>query len=148
MFSFWDFNSLYLYSQDQELPLGPGVIWEKTELSSVYKKRPMAQGVSKGQIEWLLWMQHQPVCIDRNGQRQTIRHAMNFGEVEVNGRPVDGHMIKDGVDYFFEYLGCYWHPGCCIPDSMIKGAEAKRKSDTEKWDMLRNRGIVVNIINI
>ena len=100
----------------------------------------MAPGVSKAQVEWLYWMQHQPVCVDKNGQRQQIQHAMNFGEFEVQGRPVDGYFKKDGQEYFLEFLGCYWHPGCCIPDSMIKEAEKRRKNDEEKWNMLRRKG--------
>ena len=100
----------------------------------------MVPGVSRAQLEWLMWLQHQPICVDKNGQRQPIRHALNHGEFEVNGRPVDGYLQKDGQEYFFEFLGCYWHPGCCVPDSMIKEAAAKRKSDAEKFEMLRQRG--------
>ena len=54
-FSFWDFNSLYLYSQDQDLPLGPGVLWEKN--GAWFNKTMMDRSVSRGQIEWLMWLQ-------------------------------------------------------------------------------------------
>ena len=138
-FSFWDFNSLYLYSQDQELPLGPGVVWEKKS-NKYFTKKPMAPGVSKSQIEWLMWIQTQPICVDSNGQRQRIQHAMNFGEHHINGRPVDGFMMKDGVPHFFEFFGCYFHPGCCVPDAIIKDAEKRRQTDLEKLKDMNSQG--------
>ena len=100
----------------------------------------MVPGVSRAQLEWLMFLQHDSICLDSNGERHTIRHALNYGEFEVNGRAVDGYLLKDGQEYFFEFLGCYWHPGCCVPDSLIKEAVAKRKSDAEKFEMLRQRG--------
>ena len=141
-FSFWDFNALYLFSQDQELPLGPGLVWEKTH-SKFYSKKPMVQGVSRAQIEWLTWVQTQSICVDSNGVRQTIQHAMNFGEYEINGRPVDGYMVKDGVQYFFEFNGCYFHPGCCVPDGLIKDADKKRRIDQIKLEEMRSQGKIL-----
>ena len=142
MYSFWDFNALYLYSQDQQLPLGPGILWEKSSIydSPYYTKRPMVTGVSRGQIEWLNYLQTQDICIDSNGVRQTIQTAMNVGEYKVNGKPVDGYMIKDGKQFFFEYYGCYYHPGCCVPDSKIRQAEKRRKLDNEKFQELSKLG--------
>ena len=64
-FSFFDFNSLYLWAQDQPMPLSPGLLWEK--IGNSYTKKPMVQGVSKSQIEWLMWLQEQPFCVDKNG---------------------------------------------------------------------------------
>ena len=139
-FSFWDFNSLYLFSQDQELPLGPGVVWEKSK-SKYFSKKPMAPGVSKSQLEWLMWVQTQPICVDSNGQRQRIQHAMNFGEYMLNGRPVDGFMIKDGIPHFFEFYGCYYHPGCCVPDALIKDAAKRRFIDLEKLKDMNSQGL-------
>ena len=119
--------------------MGPGLVWEKTK-TKFYTKKPMVQGVSRAQIEWLTWLQTQPICIDSNGQRQRIQHAMNFGEHEINGRPVDGYMIKDGIQYFFEFFGCYYHPGCCVPDAIIKDAAKRRFTDLEKLKDMNSQG--------
>ena len=73
-FSFFDFNSLYLWAQDQPMPLSPGLLWEKSP-SQYYTKQPMTQGVSKSQLEWLMWLQTQPFCVDKTDQRQHIHHA-------------------------------------------------------------------------
>ena len=136
--SFWDFNALYLFSQDQDLPLGPGVLWENQ--SHTYSKKPMVQGVSRGQLEWLMWLQNESICVDENGVRRTIQHALNYGEHQVNGKPVDGFMMKNGQPVYFEYYGCYFHPGCCIPDEQIFNAEERRRADTEKFNDLRQQG--------
>ena len=138
-FSFWDFNALYLYSQDQDLPLGSGMLWEKNSRGQ-YTKKPMSHEVSKGQLEWLMWLQHQDICVDSNGERQRIQHALNYGEFMVNGKPVDGYMVKDGVQYFFEYYGCFFHPGCHIPDWKIFDAEKRRAADQAKFQELSSQG--------
>ena len=100
----------------------------------------MVQGVSKVQLEWLMWLQTQPICLDSKGVRQQIQHAMNFGEVKVNGKPVDGYMVKDGVAHSFEFYGCYFHPGCCVPDAQIFNAENRRKEDEIKINELQQKG--------
>ena len=76
-FSFWDFNSLYLWAQDQPMPLSPGLLWEKTKYG--FSKKPMTQGVSRSQLEWLMWLQNQPFCVDAKGMRQRIHHAYFHG---------------------------------------------------------------------
>ena len=129
-FSFWDFNSLYLWAQNQPLPLSPGLLWEKS--SNRYTKRTMIQGVSRGQIEWLMWLQTEPICVDRNGVRQQIQHAYFQGEKHVCEKPVDGFFTKDGEEFYLEYYGCHYHPGCCVPDHRIKNAEQKKYHDNAK----------------
>ena len=100
----------------------------------------MVNGVSRVQIEWLCWLQTQDICVDSDGVRQTIQHALNFGEHQINGRPVDGFMIKDGIEHYFEFYGCYNHPGCCKPDSIIKNADERRRIDLEKLRDMNSRG--------
>ena len=108
--------------------------------SPYFIKRPMVTGVSRGQIEWLNYLQTQDICVDQSGQRQTIQTAMNFGEYKINNKPVDGYMVKDGVKFFFEFYGCYYHPGCCVPDSKIKNAEVRRQKDSRKFQELSQLG--------
>ena len=105
----------------------------------------MVPGVSRGQIEWLTWMQTQKICVDKNGIRQTIQHGLNYGEYSVNGKPVDGFMRKDGELFFFEFYGCFFHPGCCVDDSKIYNAAEKRYKDQVKRTELRNLGTLITI---
>ena len=123
------------------MPLSPGLVWTKRD--DQYVKRTMIQGVSRGQIEWLMWLQTTSACIDANGKRHHIHHAYYQGEFEVDGKPVDGYVKIDGVETFFEYLGCFYHPGCCVPDTQIKNAEQKAASDRAKQDQLKSRGRLV-----
>ena len=129
-FLFLDFNSLYLYSQDQLLPLGPGVLWSKS--GNYFTKKVMVSGVSRGQIEWLQWLQTQDICIDSTGRRVKIAHGMNGNEHVVSNRPVDGFFQKDGENYYLEYYGCRFHPGCCVPDAEIPNYAERRRMDEVK----------------
>ena len=143
-FSFWDFNSLYLWAQDQPLPLSPGLLWQKSsETSSRFTKRTMVQGVSRGQIEWLMWLQTEPICVDKDGIRQQIQHAYFQGEKDICEKPVDGYFTKDGEEYYLEYYGCQFHPGCCVPDHRIKNAEQKRMNDKAKQIEMKAKGHLI-----
>ena len=142
-FSFWDFNSLYLWAQDQPMPLSPGLLWEKK--GRKFKKQVMGHGVSLGQIEWLQWMQTQPICVDSQGERQRIHTAYHQGERDIYTLPVDGFMVKDGEFYYFEYLGCYYHPGCCIPDEAIHRPKQKRADDAMKQWNMRHAGHLITM---
>ena len=142
-FSFYDFNSLYLWAQDQPMPLSPGLLWEK-RTNQFYTKRPMTQGVSKSQLEWLMWLQLQPFCLDNNGQRQRIHHAFYQGEKKVSGLQVDGYLEKNGKVYFLEFFGCYWHSGCCVTDKKIgPRASERRFKDKRKLEELSKIGEVI-----
>ena len=100
----------------------------------------MIQGVSRAQLEWLMWLQDEPICLDENGVRQKIQHAMNWGEHIVNGKPVDGYILKNGKPVYFEFYGCYFHPGCCVPDAQIHNAENRRREDIIKFNELSELG--------
>ena len=39
-------------------------------------------------------------------------------------------------------LGCKYHPGCCIPDDDIDGAEKKRKTWNEKSEYFKSTGVL------
>ena len=94
---FLDVNSMYLHSQDQPMPLGPGLRWTKNGKN--FKKKVMVDGCSLGQIEWLNYIE-----ITENIQ---LEHAYYRGESTLFGdkyRP-DGYINQNGTHIFFEYLG-------------------------------------------
>ena len=121
---FWDLNSMYLTSKKKFMPLSPGIEWVMKGGKAI--KRLMTDQISMGQMQWLYAIQETALCVDSNGKKIQIEHGYHRGEVEIYGCKVDGYMVKDGREHFFEYLGCYWHPGCCVPDEKIKGADYKK----------------------
>ena len=94
---FWDFNSMYLWAQRQEMPLGPGVLWKKN--GRYFKKSTMVNGVSLKSMEWLFYLQATEY---KNYQ---LEHAYYHGEVDFNGWFPDGYCLINGLHHFFEYLG-------------------------------------------
>ena len=100
---FWDFNAMYLYSQKMDMPLSPGVEWVFKNKKA--HKKLMTDQMSMGQVQWLNAVQETALCLDENGNKIQIEHGYFRGEKEVYGCKVDGYMIKDGREHFFEYLG-------------------------------------------
>ena len=100
---FWDFNSMYLYSQKMDMPLSPGIEW-------IFKnqrahKKLMTDQMSMGQVQWLNAVQETALCLDANGNKIQIQHGYFRGEKDIHGCKVDGFMVKDGKEHYFEYLG-------------------------------------------
>ena len=94
---------MYLYSQEQRLPCGPGIEWVLHGNS--FKKSVMISQVSFVQMQWLMCIQESDICLDSNGDRVQIQHAYFHDEVVINGYKPDGFMIRDGTKVFFEFLG-------------------------------------------
>ena len=89
------------------MPLTPGVKWVCE--GNRFKKTLMADQMSLGQIQWLMYLQETDLCKDSQGKRIQLQHGYYQGEHIVkspeNDYKVDGYMMKDGIEYFFEYLG-------------------------------------------
>ena len=105
---FWDFNSMYLWAQRKDMPLGPGLVWEKA--GRYFKKIPMTSGVSFGQMQWLFYLQATQY------KHVQLEHAYYHGEVDFDGWSPDGYALVNGVHHFFEYLGRVYtmHTLCII----------------------------------
>ena len=85
------------------MPTGPGLRWDLD--GTRYIKKSMKKGVSFSQIQWLLYMQETDLCLNSNGDKIQIQHAYFRGEHEVDNFKIDGYFVKDGIEYFLEYLG-------------------------------------------
>ena len=94
---------MYLYSQEQDLPCGPGIEWV-WKGSSFYKSVMISQ-VSFPQIQWLMFMQESDVCVDSDGNKIQIQHGYFRDEVVINGYKPDGFLMRDNRKVFFEFLG-------------------------------------------
>ena len=101
--SFWDFNSMYLWSQKQNMPTTPGIEWTKSQ--TFYNKKVLQPGVSLGQLQWINYLQQSDFALDKGGNRVTIEHAYFRGEKKVGQWFCDGYMEKDGIKFFLEYQG-------------------------------------------
>ena len=134
---FLDFNSMYLWSQSKNMPLTPGILW--TANGSFFRKSIMAPGVSFGQVQWLMYLQVTQ-CYDSNHQKVQISHAYFRGEVNFDGHKPDGFAVIDGVKHFYEYLGCRYHPDCCVSDDKIDDPENKRKVWNKKKAYFESEG--------
>ena len=129
-----DFSSMYLWAEDQPMPLGPGLLW--TKKGKHFHKKVMVDGCSLGQLEWLNFIEIE--------DEVKLEHAYHRGETTQFGekfRP-DGYALIDGIHTFYEYLGCRYHPGCCIPDSEIENADQKRKQWEEKSAFFKANGVL------
>ena len=130
-FSCWDFSAMYCYCEAEEMPLTPGIVWERK--STKYKKSLLleANGVSFKQIQWLYYIEATE-CIDQNGNKVVLEHGFHRGEKRFMGFLPDGYMQKNGRHYFFEFQGCFWHPGCCVPNEKLHPGWEQRQSRTEE----------------
>ena len=129
-FGFWDFNAMYCDSERQSMPLTPGILWEKK--GRRYKKSLLldANGVSYLQMQWLYYMQ-QKEGFDKSGNFVQMEHGYHRGEKHFKGYYPDGYLFKDGRHYFYEFLGCYHHAGCCVPNDQLREGWEERKDKTE-----------------
>ena len=130
--------SMYLYAQEQQLPLGPGIEWKLN--NKTFRKSVMISQVSFVQIQWLQMVQESDICCDSNGNRIQMQNAYFQNEIEMNGYKIDGYIKRDGVNVFFEFLGCKFHPGCCVPDVNIENACLKRQTWLMKKNWLESNG--------
>ena len=94
---------MYLWSQRQNMPTTPGLLW--TPSKNGFEKKVLHNGVSLGQLQWIYYLQQSNLTIDKNGNRVVIDHAYHRGEKKIDQFYCDGYMCKDGEEYFFEYLG-------------------------------------------
>lgn len=139
-FGFTDVNAMYCKCERENMPLTPGILWSKT--GSYFKKSLLieAKSISFKQIQWLYYIEATE-CMDKNGNRVTLEHGYHRGEKKFGGYLPDGYMLKDGRHYFFEFLGCYFHSGCCIPNDQLRDGWEERQEFTEQKHLfLGNQG--------
>ena len=107
---FLDFNAMYLWSQEQAMPLGPGIKWIPT--GKGFRKQVLQELTSLSAVRWLE--------IEQTKINVQIQHAYHQGEKEVLGYQVDGYAVVNGVETIWEYNGCNWHGCPCIPNRTEK----------------------------
>ena len=96
---FLDFNSMYLWSQEQFLPLSPGIHWTMSD--GFFKKKPLGGNTSLSALQWIYYQQAE---LKKSGVK--IQHAYFQGEEKIEGYLVDGYAVIRGEKTVFEYNGC------------------------------------------
>ena len=106
-----DANSMYVWSQGQPMPLGPGLLWTKN--GKRFRKQLMLgmEQSSMAALQWLYYEQER--CLDKNGQQVQIQHAYFRGEHRVGKWKIDGFAIVDGQHRYYEFNGML-HTICFI----------------------------------
>ena len=85
------------------MPLTNGVLWQKS--GAKFEKKVTMSGVSKGQVEYLSWLQLSSLVVNDAGERATVHHAYFQGEKLIAGYPVDGYFELGNRKVAIEYEG-------------------------------------------
>ena len=97
---FFDFNSMYLWSQLQVQPLTPGLRWVKN--GRVFQKRIMSPNSSFGALQFIYYCQ---ALLDVTNPGLNIEHQYFHGEKIVYGHKVDGYYRVGGKEIVLEFNG-------------------------------------------
>ena len=103
---FVDFNSMYLWSEEQDMPLTPGIRWLKNGLFFSKHSLAYTHGASFKSLQWIYYLQGK---LDLSKKGINIEHKYYKGEKSIvtddGVYPVDGFAIIDGVKTIFEFNG-------------------------------------------
>ena len=107
---FLDFNAMYLWSQEQDLPLGPGLLW--TMVNGFFQKKSLkGRNPSLSELQWIYYEQ---AMLKRSGSNVIIQHAYLHGQEKIHIYQVDGYAIIDGQPTVYEFVGCYVSFNVCL----------------------------------
>ena len=152
----YDFNNLYGHAMRMDMPVGPGIFYEKTGQFFTWEPLmdPRKKKYSFEAIEWLNKMEFD--LRNPDGSRNVIKHAMNSGEREfkktyhcpITGKnklkvyKPDGYALINGTEHFFEYDGCYDH--ICVYNCSVsrKSRRNKTRDDDTRNEFYRERGVL------
>ena len=117
-----DFNSLYGAMQMRRLPTTPGILWKLT--GKQFKKSIMADQTSLPAVQWIYYLQATaPYLTKKDGTRGIIQQAYHQGEKRLGWDKVDGYCVVDGVEYIFEFWGCFHHGCKCQKNPNLEARE-------------------------
>ena len=73
----------------------------------------MAKGQSLIGLQWILYMQatYEPLH-PADDMTIQLHHGYFQGEKSFGGYSIDAYACINNEHHFFEFLGCYIHPGC------------------------------------
>ena len=109
----YDFNSLYPWGLLQEMPCGPGVLWQLNKDGKSFWKKSMCQGSSFEELQFIMFLQYHDSRFDAaDGRKVQIEHGYHRGQKKIAGYDVDGFAMVNGKPVIIEYNGCYFHQPC------------------------------------
>ena len=145
---FIDYNSMYLWGEDQLLPLTPGVEWKLN--GQRFEKSHMSSQCSLKAMQWLYSEQESERCRDSNGEKLQMEHAYFQGEKTIFFEKVDGYAFFDDKHHVWEFNGCHWH-GCekCYPNWLEKATVKDIERKTSWWQKmakLQDEGCIIHVM--
>ena len=106
----------------------------------------MAPGCSLEALQWLTFVQeNDDRLLNSTGERLKLHHKYWRGEYRVGEWTVDGYCKVEGKELFFEYLGCFFHPGC--KNSSCENFDPNRHDEAfdRKKEFLQTKGEVIEM---
>ena len=159
----YDYNNLYGSGMRDPMPVGHGIHY-KLKDDGYFSWKPVynSDKYSLDAIEWLNYEQSK--FLKRDGSRHVIKHALNYGEVQIKAgesrtdsnlikhkiyKP-DGYVEIDGIHHYFEFDGCPYHecPHKCSTYQRFKNSNSNRwspRSVEERNAFYRSQGILHTI---
>ena len=159
----YDYNNLYGSGMRDPMPVGHGIHYKlKDDGNFSWKPVYNSDKYSLDAIEWLNYEQSK--FLKRDGSRHVIKHALNYGEVQIKAgesrtdsnlikhkiyKP-DGYVEIDGIHHYFEFDGCPYHecPHKCSTYQRFKNSNSNRwspRSVEERNAFYRSQGILHTI---
>ena len=132
---FLDFNSMYLWSQQQVQPLTPGLRWVRRE--NHFEKRVLTTGNSFRALQFIYYCQ---ALLDETNPGVQIQHQYFQGEKKIYGQKVDGYYRIDGKEIVLEFNG-----KCLVPDSVPYFNQCVK--DVSGMDVQRHLVLCLLILN-
>jgi hypothetical protein len=117
-----------------------GILWMKNK-KNFFSKRVMTQGCSLECLQWLMFEELTSPLLQNNGVSIKLEHKYFRGEKQIEDYTIDGYTTINGVEHFYEYLGCYFHRNCPFSDCKYSGKGIDNIWDFKK-EFLQKRGIL------
>ena len=121
-----------------------GIHWELT--NGYFTKRIMAPGCSLEALQWLTFIQETDSrLINSKGERLQVQHKYFRGEHREGQWDVDGFCQNGHKKYFYEFLGCYFHPGCKNSECQNFDPTGVDETFKKKHEFLEKQGEVITM---
>jgi hypothetical protein len=111
---------------------------------NTYSKRVMTPGCSLEGLQWLTYQEQTNPILQNNRNPIKLEQKYYRGEKQIGDYTIDGYAQINGVQHFFEYLGCFFHPNCPFVDCKSHGVGSDPVWKIKK-SFLKSQGVLHTI---